>query len=210
MTVDELLRRWANAYGIEAKRLEAWAPIFRATFEKREGPHLGAAFTACMASFDASRAKKAFPTPPDIEAHMPSLKLVSDDPAGPPIREKLDQRHARSRVLLTDWEQGQGAKIKAQRAPQLYAACWLEAFDQAKAKALDDRVSGIRLEQPKINECFQRAISTERVRRFGRPSADMHRHWQQLVEIATEWKLEIAPEWWSEDTAKSLAEKAVA
>jgi hypothetical protein len=108
-------------------------------------------------------------------------------------------------VFLDDWLRGQGAKIKAQRAPLLYTACFLEAMEQAKARALDDRVTAIVLDQKTINLCFQRAISQERVSRFGRPPADMHKHWSQLVEIATEWKLEITPEWWGKETAKSLA-----
>jgi hypothetical protein len=102
---------------------------------------------------------------------------------------------------------GAGRQDQGPACEPLYAACFHEATDQAKARALDDRVSGIVLDQPTLNLCFQRAISTERVRRFGRLPSDMHKHWSQLVEIATEWKLDITPEWWGRETAKSLARK---
>lgn len=209
MTVTQLLERLAGAFpAFNARAVEAWAPVFRAQFGKREGPHLADAFTACLASFDPKARNKLFPTPPDIEAQMPSLKHAEE--GTPPIRDQLQRRTARAAVFLADWLTGQGAKIKAQRSPLLYAACFLEAMDQAKARALNERVSGIVLDQKTINLCFQRAISTERVKRFGRMPGDMHKHWLQLTEIATEWGLEITPEWWSADTAKSLAKREAA
>jgi hypothetical protein len=199
--LDAILKRYAGA---DPESLASFKPVYYARFGKREGPHLQAAFDECCATFKPT-ARQPFPIPLDIEAHLPSLR--HDGEGTPPIREKLERRSARAAVFLADWLAGQGGKIKAQRAPLLYAACFLEATDQARARALDDRVSGIVLDQPTINLCFQRAISTERVKRFGRMPGDMHKHWSQLVEIATEWKLDITPEWWSKDTAKSLAQK---
>jgi hypothetical protein len=189
--------------------MATFKPVFRARFGHREGPHLAKAFTETVASFRPS-SRQPFPIPLDVEIHLPSLPKADESGGGPPIREKLQARHDRSRSLLSGWEDGQGAKIKAQRAPQLYAACWLEAFDQARIRALDDRVQRLVLSQAEINTCFQRAISTERVKRHGRPPSNAEQHWQQLTEIAAEWGLQITPEWWSKDTAKSLAQKEAA
>lgn len=206
MTVDELLRQLSGAFpAFDAKRLESWGPIFRAAFEKREGPHLAAAYTACLLSFEPKKAGKLFPTPPDISAHMPSLRDArgKDDK---PIREMLERRQDRARNLTTLWLEGQGAKIKQSRAQPLYAACLLEAMEQAKARALDERITGIVLSQAQINECYQRALSSERAKRFGRPERYTGQQWwSQITAIASEWGIEIAPEWWSKDTAKALS-----
>lgn len=210
MTVQQLLEAILKRYaGASPEALGSFKSVYYARFEKREGPHLQQAFDDCCATFDPT-ARKPFPIPKDIEEHMPVLRQDKDANDGPPIRGLLERRLARAAVFLEDWLRGQGAKIKASRAPLLYTACFLEAMEQAKARALDDRVAGIVLDQKTINLCFQRAISQERVSRFGRPPADMHKHWSQLVEIAGEWKLEITPEWWGKETAKSLATKEAA
>lgn len=209
MTVDELLRLLAKGFPSFANGLEAWAPVFRARFEKREGPHLAEAYQAVMASFDPVKAKRGHPGPNDIEAHMPSLRTPEQN-GGAPIRPMLEKRALRAKVLIDDWMAGQGAKIRQSRPEPLYAACLLEAMDQAKAKALDERISGIVLDQAKVNECFQRAISAERVRRHGRIPHDAQRWWSQIVPIAAEWGLTITPGWWSKKTAEALDRKDAA
>src|SRR5690242_3940120 len=97
MTVTQLLERLAGAFpAFNARAVEAWAPIFRAKFGKREGPHLAEAYTACLSSFDPKKAGKLFPTPPDIEAHMPSL----DRPAeGGPSLDVAGHRERQRRLL---------------------------------------------------------------------------------------------------------------
>ncbi len=207
MTVDELLKILAHTYpAFTVERMTHWAPVYRARLQHREGPHLGLAVTEALGTFEAKNAKP-FPIPKDFEVHLPSLSKIDSDKKDPPIRAKLTQRHERSRQLLADWEAGQGSKIKASRAPQLHAACWLEAFDQAKAKALDERVTALKLDQPTINKCFQRAISTERAKRMGRMLANPQRHWSQLEEIAHGWGLEITPSWWSEEMGRALTQE---
>jgi hypothetical protein len=212
MTVDELLRKLANAYtAFDAKRVEAWRPVFKAAFGRREGPHLAEAYNACLVSFDPKKTGKLFPTPPDIEQHMPSIGKPADPNLGKPIRAMLEQRGRRSKALIAGWLGEQGAKVKAQRHPELYAACFLEAASQCTAKALDDRVTAIVLDKDQIRVCFQSALSNERNRRHGpvgRYNAEAW--WAQLEEIAGEWKLDITPEWWSDDAAKTLSRKEAA
>lgn len=208
MTVDELLTRIIGLPGVTPEAMKTYAPVFRSRFEKREGEHLRVAFEETLATFKPT-AKQPFPIPADIEAHMPSLRTPEQN-GGKPIRPMLEKRALRAKILIDDWMAGQGAKIRQSRPEPLYAACLLEAMDQAKAKALDERISGIVLDQAKVNECFQRAISAERVRRHGRIPHDAQRWWSQIVPIAAEWGLTITPGWWSKKTAEALDRKDAA
>lgn len=209
MTVQELLADLLKRYpGANPEALASFKSVFYARLGKREGPHLQAAFDECCASFKPTF-NQPFPVPANIEQHMPALRSADDGGAGNPIREALQRRHDRARALLAEWEVDQGAKIQRERAPELYAACWLEAFDQARQKALDDRVQRLILDQATINLCFKRAIGIERAHR-GRLPAAPAQWWQQVEEIARRWGLQITPGWWSAEASKALEAREAA
>ncbi len=197
MTVAELLARIIAAY-------PGATDAAMATFKHREGPHLQTAFETVLASFRAT-ARQPFPIPADIEHHMPSLTK----PAGKgekPIRDLLERRQARAKVMLDDWKLGQGAKIKAARPEPIYTACLFKAQDQAQLKALDDRVTGIILTKDELKACCQSALSIERRNRHGRPERySTAQWWAQITDLATEWQVEVTPEWWSKTAVKALA-----
>lgn len=210
MTVQQLLDAIAAAYpGASPEAMATFKPVFFARFEKRQGPHLEQAFRDTLATFKAT-ARQPFPIPANIEDHLPRLTKAAEK-HDKPIRESLERRDVAMRVLVNNWLIGQGAKIKQERATPLYAACLLEAMEQARKRALDERVTRIVLDQAKLAECYQRALSSERQRRHGRadrlaPAA----WWEQLTAIAAEWNFQITPEWWSKDTAAALNPKAEA
>lgn len=182
MTVDELLRKLAGAFpAFNAKALEAWGPVFRARFGKREGPHLAEAYMACLSSFDPAKTKKLFPTPPDLEAHMPSIK--SDGGNVVALRPYLEKRQALSRTGYDGWSHGQGAKIRANRPAMVASACALMAMEIGKTR------HPLILTAEEIALCEERAVSTERSRRYG-PRATAEEWQRQVEEIRTEWQLQ--------------------
>lgn len=187
MTVAELLERLAKAFpAFNTRALEAWAPVFSARFKHREGPHLASALTECMASFDPKAKNKLFPTPPDIEAHMPALKSASSSDDGGPIRALLEARHARSIRLFDAWMQGQGRKIKAARPQAVYNACVLEMKERSMRAG--ERTASLLFSAEDISDCEHRAASTERVRKFGRVPAKTEEWESQMAQVRAEWE----------------------
>ena len=199
MTVTELIDRILTAYpGASPEAMATFRPVFQERFGRREGPHLEAAFNACLASFKPSY-RQPFPVPLDIEQHMP----IKAGRIGTPIRDVLNSRADRARGLITEWQAGQGAKIKAARAQPLYAACLLEVISVAKGSNVT--VRSILLDPPHLARCYQNALSNERNRRYGRPERyTAEQWWAQIEEIAREWGLEITPAWWGQSTAEAL------
>ncbi len=183
MTVDELLKRLAHSYSaFTAERVEHWGPVFRARFGHREGPKLEDAFTEVLATFQPKNTKP-FPIPIDFEAHMPSLKNIKS--AETPIRPLLEERHLRAQRLFDIWHSSQGLKIKGARPYPVYASCMLEAYARAKAARTD--ADFVRLSVEDIARCEQRAVTCERVHRFG-ALPRLPDVWEaQCAEIRADW-----------------------
>lgn len=184
MTVAELMQSILTAYpGASPDALATFQPVFRDRLGSREGPHLAAAFTTCLAEFKPT-SRQPFPIPLDIESRMPAMPSST----GRPIAADLERRAERGRELLADWLAGQGAKIRAARAQPLYAACLLEAQERARRGGKGPVI----LSQDDIVVCFQRAVSTARAQ-SGRLPADAGRWWQEVSAIARGWG--IVPPW---------------
>ena len=181
MTVAELLDRLSKAFpAFNSRAIEAWAPVFKARFGNREGPHLAAALTECMSTFEPKARGKLFPTPPDIEAAMPTLRTAADSNERP-IRALLNARTARATVNFADWFAGQGKKIKANRPQPVADACILEALHLAPNR------TPLLLTAEEIATCEQRAISQARVAKFGRIPRKAEEREAQIAQIRIEW-----------------------
>jgi hypothetical protein len=179
MTVSELLTAILRAYpGASPEALETFKPVFRARFDRREGPHLAQAFTDTLASFKPT-ARQPFPIPADIEAHMPVIHATSD--SGGSIRKLLEDRKARALVAYADWYRGQGLKIKSARPRPVFDACVLEAV------ALSGIRSPLILKADEIALCEQRALSAARVAKFGRLPVKTEEWESQRAQILADW-----------------------
>lgn len=77
------------------------------------------------------------------------------------IRRDINDRAQRRSRNIQGWLDGQGAKIRAARPPQIFNACMLMALDHCR------RPSWRMLSSEQIKVCAHRAISQERVRRYG-------------------------------------------
>ncbi len=182
MTVDELLTKLAMAFpSFNATAVEAWAPVFRARFGHREGPKLADAYEQTLGEFSVKKSKSLFPVPADFEAFMPSLKDVK----APPIGKMLEERHQRARKLFEQWHDSQGLKIKEARPKAVYGACALEAYERGKRSFSDNE--RVLLSSEDIAICEQRAVTSERIHRFGAMPKSPEAWKSQCAEIRAEW-----------------------
>lgn len=180
MTVSDLLAAILKAYpGVTPEALATFKPVFQARFERREGPHLAQAFQDCIANFEPT-ARKPFPIPKDIEAHMPVLRSA-DDRSGAPIRQALAARSERAVAAYADWYAGQRRKIKTNRPRPVFDACVLEALSLAGRRA------PLILKAEEIAVCEQRALSQARVAKFGRIPAKAEEWEAQIAQIRADW-----------------------
>lgn len=188
MTVAELLERIIGAYpGATPAALKSFTPVFYARLKHREGDKLDEAATEVFGSFHP-KASKPFPIPADFEAHLPSLRNIKADSA--PIGKMLDERHERAQKLYAAWHGSQGLKIKAARAMAIYGACSLEAYKRCKEATA--RTERIMLSPDDIAICEQRAVTSERVHRFGRMPASPEVWHAQCAEIRADWQQKAA------------------
>jgi len=185
MTVAELLRAIAAAYpAASPEALGVFKPVFQARFERREGPHLAAAWAACVGDFRPS-SRQPFPIPADIEAHMPSMVRHEDDPRNRPIRQALADRVEQAKTGYAAWLDGQGRKIQQARPARVYEACVLRALELAPKR------SPLILTAEEIAECEQRALSSARVAAHGRIPAAETTWRSQLEAVTASWEAGI-------------------
>lgn len=90
----------------------------------------------------------------------------------------------RARKLHTDWQEGQGAKIKAARPLAVYGAC--SSMARRLAETLDPAYTRLLLTQEQVNDCEQRAVTSARNVRYG--PAKTEEEWrEQCAQIRAEW-----------------------
>jgi hypothetical protein len=204
MTVTELIDRILAAYpGASPEAMATFKPVFYARFSKREGEHLRAAFEATLAEFKPTM-RQPFPVPINFENHMPSGKLdLGRDRAA---KLDLDGRKRRADRLFTDWLAGQGTRA-ARGNPAIRRALENVARPIADVLGWDENPEPLHLTREQMVLACQRAISFERLLRYGQPPRDRNRWWEQITTIAAEWEIQISPEWWDKQTAEFLAGK---
>lgn len=203
MTVAELIDRLIGAYpGASPEAFATFKPVFYARFKKREGEPLQAAFDATLAEFKPKYGQP-FPIPGDFERNMPSGKL--DLGRGEGQKLDLDGRKRRADGLFAEWQAGQGTRA-AKGNPALRRALEHIAQPLANLLAWDENPEPLVLTRDQLKLACQRAISFERLARYGQPPRDRVRWWEQIAAIAAEWRIDISPEWWDAETAKALAD----
>ena len=82
---------------------------------------------------------------------------------------------------FTDWLAVQGARIQTARPRRVYYACARLAFERSDK-------GPVRLSAVDIARCQERALSSERVHRFGRLPATAEEWDAQVAQITAEWK----------------------
>lgn len=166
MTIDEVLRLLQSAFpGLNAKAMEAWAPVYRAQLAQHEGPRLRDAHVAVMGAFKPS-GRTPFPVPAEYTAHMPSTdvhKALST--MGPAI--DLAGHRRRKNALVEDWQAGQGAKVKAARGDAIYGHCLWDAQRLASARAWSPDPLAVVLSAEQIQTCEDQAVSSARMDAHG-------------------------------------------
>lgn len=88
----------------------------------------------------------------------------------------------RRRPHFDNWMTVQGARIKAARPDPVYLACVRLASDRAR------HGGPVKLSADDIEECAGRALSNERVRRFGRLPASAEEWGRQIASITEAWR----------------------
>lgn len=181
MTVSDLLARIIAAYpGATQEAMKTFKPVFYARLQRHEGEKLEAAALEVLGSF-RPKYGQPFPIPADFEAHLPSGKLDMGRGGGQSIRQWLADRAQNSPVTYAGWVDGQGAKIKANRPAQVYAACQHEAF------AMAGKGRPIVLSAEQIKLCEERALSQERARMFGPPPKSEETWMVQIAQVREAW-----------------------
>lgn len=94
----------------------------------------------------------------------------------------------RARKLFTDWQEGQGAKIKAARPLAVYGSC--SSFARRRADSLPPEYTRLLLTQEQIEDCEQRAVTSERNVRYG-PARTEEEWREQCALIRSEWMQSI-------------------
>lgn len=203
MTVAELIDCILRAYpGVSPEAIATFKPVYFARFGRREGPHLQAAFEATLAEFKPTL-RQPFPVPADFERHMPSIKIDDGkDKGGKPI--DLAGRKRRADSLFANWRAGQGARA-SRGNPALMKALENIARHSADILGWQENPEPLVLTRDQLKVAAQRAISFERLLRYGQPPKDCRIWWGQIHAIASEWGLQVTPEWWDDETAKTLA-----
>jgi hypothetical protein len=193
MTVDELLEKLANAFpAFNARALSAWGSVFRANFARHEGEPLKAAYMAVLSSFSVAKSKALFPVPADFEPHLPGghPKIRSNTPA-------LDfpSHGDRTRRLMAEWREGQGRRESGGN-PEIMLALEHMAEPLANLWGWAENPEPIRLTVKQILIVQQRAISSERRRRFGAMPRYNETWWDQIEQVAASWNIAVRWEDW--------------
>lgn len=193
MTVAELLAKISAAFpAFNARAVEALAPVFRARFEKHEGPALRDAWMAVAAEFVPGK-NGLHPLPKHFEPFLPSNhpKITGDGP-------KLDfkARGERVRSLLADWRQAQGIRAAGNNKAIMRALEFMvEPLANLWAWSANPRP--IRLTRAQVRIVQQRAISQERVRLHGPLPRDGKLWWSQIEGVCEAWGIPAVYEEWA-------------
>lgn len=203
MTVSQLLEFLSAAFpAFNASAAGAWAPVFRARLVRHEGPNLAKAYADVLGSFTVKGSKSLFPVPADFEAHLPNLKRdMGKDEAGKPI--DLAGRKRRADSLFANWRAGQGTRA-SKGNPALMRALEDMARPLADILGWNENPEPLVLTRDQLKIVAQRAISFERMQRYGQPPRDPAKWWEQIQSVAAGWDIHITPEWWDKETAATL------
>lgn len=208
MTVDQLLAKLAAGFpAFNARALEALAPVYRARLEKHEGAALAQAYVETIGSFTVKATKALFPMPADFADRLPSGKMD----LGPDVGPKLDfeARNKRAIAMYGEWLREQAPRA-AHKVPAVMKALEEIAWPIALVRAWNPKADVILLSRAQVKVAIQRAISQERLKRYGLLPRAAAPWWEQIKTIADEWRIEITPEWWGKETAAALNPKQVA
>lgn len=160
MTVTELLEAIIAAYaGATPEAMKTFVRVFHDRLARHEGPALAKAASEVLGTFKPKFDQK-FPIPVDFEAHLPSgkLHLPSDGPAI-----DFKGQRERKRALVSEWQAGQGAKIREARGPYVWAHCLWTVQAIAQQRAWDERAARVVLTAEQIQTCEDQAVSTARL-----------------------------------------------
>jgi hypothetical protein len=195
MTVDELLDKLSRAFpAFNARALETWAPIYRSTLGKHEGPALKSAFTEVLSTFQVTKAKTLYPMVSDFVARLPAGHPKV--PGGP----ALDIKGQRSRLnsLMSIWRAGQGLR-GSKGVPEVLQALEFIAHPIAEAAAWNENPEPVLLTGKQLKLAQQRAISQQRRVKHGPPGRDPDLWWEQISAIAHGWGIATTRDEWTKD-----------
>lgn len=192
MTVDEILRALQGAFpAFNAKAMETWAPVFRARFNRHEGPALRDAHIAALGAFKPS-GRTPFPIPHDYEPHLPAnvVKL-------PKNTKKLDflGHHRRAQDIFADWRARQGLKA-SKGVAEVMRALEDVARPLAGIEAWKDEPGRLILDRAKLTIAKKIAVSIQRRIEHGPPSKDAEVWWQQTAAVQERWGVELQRSDW--------------
>jgi len=202
MTVDELLDKISRAFpAFNARALETWAPVYRATLGRHEGPALRDAFMEVLSSFQTAKSKALYPMVADFTARLPSTSLKL--PGGGP---SLDIKGHSSRLhsLMSIWRAGQGLR-GSKGVPEVLRALEFIAHPIAEAQAWSDNPEPIVLTVKQLKLAQQRAISQQRRVEYGPPGKDPDQWWEQVAGIAHRWGIATTRDEWTKDPPERIA-----
>jgi hypothetical protein len=100
---------------------------------------------------------------------------------------------------LAHWRAGQGARIQANRVPEVYRACEFMARQWASIR------DPLILEPAELATAVKRAISQERNKRHeNQPLRGMtaDEFWTQISEIAAQWNIPTSREQWESKSSE--------
>ena len=106
---------------------------------------------------------------------------MSDEKDDKPIRDELDAWRTRRSLSIIRWMEKQGAKIKATRPGPVYGLCLLMALARC------GRTDWVHLSDEQIRECELRALSTARVKMFGKLPPTNEAWDEQLEQVRIGW-----------------------
>lgn len=102
--------------------------------------------------------------------------------------------HTAALANLNHWRAGQGAKIGANRPPEVFKAC------EHTARTLAATRDPLILNAAEIETAIHSAISLERRRIHGIPGKNPDEWWGQIKVIADRWKISTARADWEKTT----------
>lgn len=200
MTVSELLKAMMGAYtAFDAKAAGAFASAFRTRLQRHEGDALRIACDEVLAAWRPRQGQR-FPVPADFEEYLPGkLNLPKD--LGPKL--DLKAHGERKKQLFASWKAGQGQRA-SNGIPEMMRALEAVAEPIAAQRAWDAQPEPVVLTRKQVFKAQQSALSIKRRELHGLPPKDAVLWWSQIVEIAKGWRLEITPDWWSDEAGKTL------
>lgn len=112
--------------------------------------------------------------------------------------------HTAALANLQNWRANQGAKIRANRPPEVYRAC--EHLARLWASVRDPLI----LTSAEIEQAIHSALSLERRRIHGIPGKNPDEWWESIKSIADRWKIHTKREDWERVTKTQLADQEAA